>query len=186
MSVLLGFLYYHIHSKYFGALILAINIDNIYFSLYHSLSHNYIKVYSRYFTILSFYRILYSSFIYRFTFVNLLIKYSHLQGGVALDIIPTKFNALFDIRLASSVNHEEFEATIKHWCEEAGPDVTYSFKQKKSEVENTKLDDSNPFWIAFRKICHEIGVKLDIYYGCSNNFFREVNIEQFFVWKFIV
>lgn len=101
-----------------------------------------------------------------------------LQGGIQTNVIPAEFYATFDIRITPSVDHEEFEATIKRWCEEAGPDVTYSFEKKDPKVENTKLDDSNPFWLAFKKCCDEIGVELQIGIfpgGTDSRFVREVS-----------
>jgi len=106
----------------------------------------------------------------------------HLQGGVQTNVVPTELTAVFDVRVTPSVDHEEFEATIKQWCEEAGTDVTYSFEQKNPKVENTKLDDSNPYWIAFKKKCDEIGVNLEIGIfpgGTDSRFVREVSIVLF-------
>jgi len=102
-----------------------------------------------------------------------------LQGGVQNNVIPAELKATFDIRITPSVDHEELEATIKRWCEEAGPDVTYSFEAKDPKIENTKLDDSNPFWIAFKKTCDEIGVELKIAIfpgGTDSRYIREVSI----------
>ncbi|XP_070157695.1 aminoacylase-1 [Polyergus mexicanus] len=107
------------------------------------------------------------------------VNLTKISGGVQTNVIPAEFYATFDIRITPSVDHEEFEATIKRWCEEAGPDVTYSFKQKNPKVENTKLDDSNPFWLAFKKCCDEIGVELQIGIfpgGTDSRFVREVGI----------
>lgn len=94
---------------------------------------------------------------------------------------------MFDIRLTPSVDHEEFEATIKRWCEEAGPDVTYSFDEKNPRIENTKLDESNPYWIAFKNTCDEIGIDLEVGIfagGTDGRFVRGVSIKLVFVRKF--
>jgi len=110
----------------------------------------------------------------------------HLQGGVQTNVVPTELTAVFDVRVTPSVDHEEFEATIKRWCEEAGSDVTYSFEQKNPKVENTKLDDSNPYWIAFKKKCDEIGVNLEIGIfpgGTDSRFVRGVSIILLFIKK---
>nr|XP_012218382.1 PREDICTED: aminoacylase-1 isoform X2 [Linepithema humile] len=107
------------------------------------------------------------------------VNLTKIWGGVQTNVIPTDLTAMFDLRLAPTVDHEEFEATIKRWCEEAGPDVTYSFEEKNPKVENTKLDESNPFWIAFKKTCDEIGVKLEIGIfpgGTDSRFVRGVGI----------
>lgn len=102
-----------------------------------------------------------------------------LQGGVQTNVIPKEFTAVFDLRVATTVDHEEFEATIKQWCKEAGPDVTHSFERKSPKIEDTKLDESNPFWLAFKKTCDELDIKLEIGIfpgGTDSRFLREVSI----------
>lgn len=101
------------------------------------------------------------------------------QGGVQTNVIPKEFTAVFDVRIAPTVDHEEFEATIKRWCKEAGPDVTYSFEEKNPKVENTELNNSNPFWLAFKKSCDEMGIKLEIGIfpgGTDSRYVRSVSI----------
>lgn len=46
---------------------------------------------------------------------------------------------------------EKFEATLNQWCKEAGPDVWIEYIDKKLPVAPTKLDDSNPYWLAFKQ-----------------------------------
>ncbi|XP_011686400.1 PREDICTED: aminoacylase-1 [Wasmannia auropunctata] len=107
------------------------------------------------------------------------VNLTKIWGGLQTNIIPNELSAIFDIRPTSSVDHEELEATIKRWCEEAGPDVTYSFKQKNPKSKATKLDNSNPYWIAFKKTCDEIGVNLEIGVlpgSADSRFLREVDI----------
>lgn len=91
--------------------------------------------------------------------------------------------AIFDCRLDPSIDHNEFEAMIKKWCEEAGSDVTYSFEQKNPKVENTKLDDSNPFWIAFKKACDDLAIQLQVGIfpgGTDSRYIRQVIILYFY------
>lgn len=45
---------------------------------------------------------------------------------------------------------------IKQWCEEAGGQVTIKFIQKDPKVPATKIDDSNPFWVAFESAMKEL------------------------------
>lgn len=111
---------------------------------------------------------------------------SLFQGGVQTNVIPEELTAVFDLRLPPTVDHEEFEATIKRWCEEAGQDVTYSFEEKNPKVESTKLDDSNPFWIAFKKICAELGIELEIGIfpgGTDSRYVRSVSVKSQIVPK---
>lgn len=51
---------------------------------------------------------------------------------------------------------------IRSWCKEAGDDVTIEFEQKNPKIESTKLDESNPYWIAFKKTTDKLGIELDI------------------------
>ncbi|CAK9818073.1 Acy1 [Anthophora quadrimaculata] len=107
------------------------------------------------------------------------INLTQLKGGIQTNVVPTSLTAIFDIRLDPSVDHKEFEAMIKKWCQEAGSDVTYSFEQKNPKIENTKLDDSNPFWIAFKKTCDDLGINLQIGIfpgGTDSRYVREVGI----------
>lgn len=90
------------------------------------------------------------------------INLTQLRGGVQTNVVPTSLTAIFDCRLDPSIDHNEFEAMIKSWCQEAGADVTYTFEQKNPKIENTKLDDSNPYWIAFKKVCDDLGINLQI------------------------
>lgn len=101
------------------------------------------------------------------------------QGGIQTNVVPTSFTAIFDVRLDPSVDHSEFEAMIKKWCQEAGPDVTYSFEQKNPKIENTRLDDSNPFWTPFKKTCDDLGITLQMGIfpgGTDSRYVRQVNI----------
>ncbi|XP_018050254.1 PREDICTED: aminoacylase-1-like isoform X1 [Atta colombica] len=110
------------------------------------------------------------------------VNLTKVWGGVQTNVIPTELSAMFDIRITPSVDHDEFEATIKRWCEEAGSDVTYSFKEKNPKIKNTKLDESNPYWIAFKNTCDEIGINLEtaIFPGGSDGrFVREMDIPVF-------
>ncbi|XP_076652438.1 aminoacylase-1 [Halictus rubicundus] len=107
------------------------------------------------------------------------INLTQLKGGVQTNVVPTSLTAIFDIRLDPSVDHEEFEAMIKKWCQEAGEGVTYSFEQKNPKIENTKLDDSNPYWLAFKKTCDDLGITLQSGIfpgGTDSRYVREVGI----------
>ncbi|KAL0115588.1 hypothetical protein PUN28_010834 [Cardiocondyla obscurior] len=110
------------------------------------------------------------------------VNLTKIWGGIQANVIPNELNALFDIRVTPFADHDEFEAAIKHWCKEAGPNVTYSFVRKEPKVENTNLDDSNPFWIAFKNICDEINVNLEIGIalgGSDSRFVRQMGIPAF-------
>ena len=50
---------------------------------------------------------------------------------------------------------------IRGWCQEAGEGVNYTFESKETSVENTKLDDTNIFWSAFKQSCDTLNLKLN-------------------------
>ncbi|XP_043487472.1 aminoacylase-1-like [Polistes fuscatus] len=107
------------------------------------------------------------------------INLTQLKGGVQTNVIPNELIAMFDVRLDPSVDHDEFEAKIKKWCEEAGEGVFYTFEQKNPKIENTKLDDTNPFWIAFKRTCDSLDIKLKIGIfpgGTDSRYVRSVGI----------
>ncbi|XP_053612517.1 aminoacylase-1-like [Plodia interpunctella] len=88
------------------------------------------------------------------------INLTQIYGGVQSNVVPEKLTAVFDIRLAVTVDHTEFENRIKAWCKDAGEGVTFEFEQRNPYVECTKTDASNPFWTAFKGATDEMGLKL--------------------------
>ncbi|XP_026754819.1 aminoacylase-1-like [Galleria mellonella] len=107
------------------------------------------------------------------------VNLTQVYGGVQSNVIPEKLTAVFDIRLAVTVNHVQFENRVKRWCEEAGDGVTFEFEQKNPFVECTKTDASNPYWVAFKKATDEMGLKLDIRIfpgGTDSRYIRRVGI----------
>jgi aminoacylase len=63
---------------------------------------------------------------------------------------------VFDVRLAIDVDHEKFENMIKQWCDEAGGDIEISYEQKRPFIEPTKVDNTNPYWVAFKEGIEEL------------------------------
>ncbi|XP_050348680.1 aminoacylase-1-like [Nymphalis io] len=92
------------------------------------------------------------------TSVNLTMLY----GGIQDNVIPEKLTASFDLRLALSVNFEEFENMIKQWCKEAGKDVTYELKQKDEYVPPTRLDETNIYWVAFKSAIDQLNIPMKV------------------------
>lgn len=112
------------------------------------------------------------------TTVNLTV----IKGGVQSNVIPPEMTAVFDVRLACDVNHVEFEKMVREWCAQAGSDVYIEFEQKNPQIEVTKLDDTNPWWVAFKKECDSMGLKLSKQIfpgGTDGRFIRYVGIPAF-------
>jgi aminoacylase len=79
-----------------------------------------------------------------------------IKGGVQANVIPPEIVVTIDMRLALDVDHAEFEAMFKKWCDESGEDIEYDFEQKMPKVAPTKTDSSNPYWIAFKNTVDEL------------------------------
>lgn len=47
---------------------------------------------------------------------------------------------------------------LRAWCEEAGGGVEIVYEQKEPKVEATKIDNSNPYWMAFKKAIKDLYV----------------------------
>ncbi|KAK0086018.1 hypothetical protein PV325_004041 [Microctonus aethiopoides] len=89
------------------------------------------------------------------------INLTKVEGGIQTNVIPEQLTAVFDVRIPPTVDHEDFEQTILGWCREAGDGVSIEFEQKNPKVESTKLDNSNPYWIAFKDACDKLNIKLE-------------------------
>lgn len=74
-----------------------------------------------------------------------------LNGGVQANVVPHEFKMTVDCRLPASTDHNEFEHMIRGWCEEVGEGVKLEFIRKEPKVEPTRADESNQYWMAFRK-----------------------------------
>lgn len=107
------------------------------------------------------------------------VNLTQVYGGVQSNVIPEKLTAVFDVRVAVLVDHDEFEQRILGWCKEAGEGVTIEFEQKNPCVECTKIDTSNPYWVAFKAAADELQIKLDCRIfpgGTDSRYVRDVGI----------
>lgn len=73
---------------------------------------------------------------------------------------------MFDIRITLSEDFDKFEKMINKWCQEAGPGTYVEFTQKGPKVEATKLDASNPWWLAFKGQCDKLLVFYSFLFLC--------------------
>lgn len=72
------------------------------------------------------------------------------------NVVPEELTAVFDVRIATTVNIAEMEARVQAWCREAGPGIRIEYEQKDPQVEVSKLDHSNPYWLAFKSAADEL------------------------------
>ncbi|XP_055301120.1 aminoacylase-1-like isoform X2 [Sitodiplosis mosellana] len=85
------------------------------------------------------------------TSINLTI----LNGGLRGNIVPPQMTAYFDLRLAIDTDWDQLEQMIRGWVKEAGNDVTVDIV-KGVKAPATPVDDSNPYWTAFKKATDEL------------------------------
>lgn len=74
-----------------------------------------------------------------------------IHGGIQQNVVPPEITMTVDVRMSITIDQEQFERDVRDWCRQAGTDVEIEFMQKLHRVEPTRLDDSNPYWIAFEK-----------------------------------
>ncbi|XP_017103230.2 aminoacylase-1-like [Drosophila bipectinata] len=87
------------------------------------------------------------------------VNLTQLRGGVQSNVVPPLLEAVFDIRIAVTVDIAAFEKQIRDWCEEAGGGIELEFEMKNPFVEPTKIDASNVYWVAFKKTLDDLGLK---------------------------
>uniref|UniRef100_A0A4X2LLA2 N-acyl-aliphatic-L-amino acid amidohydrolase n=1 Tax=Vombatus ursinus TaxID=29139 RepID=A0A4X2LLA2_VOMUR len=88
------------------------------------------------------------------------VNLTMLEGGVAFNVVPATMRASFDFRVPPDVDHKAFDERIQGWCQEAGEGVTYQFYQKFTEPRITAVDDSNPWWVEFSRVCREMNLRI--------------------------
>nr|CAI5820087.1 unnamed protein product [Callosobruchus analis] len=102
-----------------------------------------------------------------------------MNGGVQPNVIPPEFSFVTDFRLALTVDLQKFEETLKRWCQEAGQGVYYKINQLQMHIPATKLDANNPFWVAFKEVTDQLGLKLRPQVfpgGTDSRYLREIGI----------
>jgi aminoacylase len=68
-------------------------------------------------------------------------------------VVPPELVLGFDCRVATDVDPEKLAATFDSWCKEAGPGTYIEFTRKDNSIPNTRLDESNPYWLGFKNEC---------------------------------
>lgn len=80
------------------------------------------------------------------TTINLTI----LQGGVQENVVPPELKVIFDCRVSLSEDHAKLEQWLRNVCKEAGKGVTLQVPDRKKKIEPSKIDNSNPWWVALK------------------------------------
>lgn len=84
------------------------------------------------------------------------VNLTQLSGGVQSNVVPPLFEAVFDMRIAINMDVVAFEKQIRDWCEEAGGGIDIDFFRKEPYIKPTKLESSNPYWLAFKAAIDEL------------------------------
>ncbi|KAJ3643732.1 hypothetical protein Zmor_026426 [Zophobas morio] len=91
------------------------------------------------------------------------VNLTQARGGVQTNVIPPELTIAIDCRIPpESVDIKKWEETINQWCKEAGSGIWIEYEQKQPQVPSTKLDNSNPYWLAFKEASDKLGIKLKI------------------------
>ncbi|ESO83652.1 hypothetical protein LOTGIDRAFT_222505 [Lottia gigantea] len=88
------------------------------------------------------------------------VNMTMLEGGIQYNVIPAELGIGFDIRIPPHVDMEKLEAQIAQWCKESGEGVTYEFVVRGNHQDLTSIDDSDPWWNAFRGTCQNLDLKI--------------------------
>ncbi|XP_037042041.1 aminoacylase-1A-like [Bradysia coprophila] len=107
------------------------------------------------------------------------INLSMMSGGVQNNVVPGEFTIVFDIRLAVDVDHDEFYRMIERWCDEAGGNIKINYQSKDPKSPVTATDETNPFWIAFKRATDELNLKINKQIcsgGTDSRFLRLKNV----------
>uniref|UniRef100_A0A5F5Q1P9 N-acyl-aliphatic-L-amino acid amidohydrolase n=1 Tax=Equus caballus TaxID=9796 RepID=A0A5F5Q1P9_HORSE len=89
------------------------------------------------------------------------VNLTKLEGGTAFNVVPATMSASFDFRLAPDMDLKAFEEQLQSWCQAAGEGVTFEFVQKFMEPRVTSIDDSDPWWAAFSRVCKDMNLTLE-------------------------
>jgi len=84
------------------------------------------------------------------------VNLTRIGGGVQSNVVPASLEANFDIRIAITEDMAAIEMQIRKWCAEAGEGIDIIFEAKEDSAEPTKIDASNPYWMAFKQGLDEL------------------------------
>lgn len=79
-----------------------------------------------------------------------------IHGGVQSNVVPPEYKVTSDIRIPLDVDHVEFEKTLRKWCDEISEGIVIEFEQKQPKVPPTKIDKTNPYWVAFEEAINKL------------------------------
>jgi len=84
------------------------------------------------------------------------VNLTQIEGGVQNNVVPASLEVGFDIRVAITEDLVALEKKIRDWCKEAGSGVELNFEWQDPYAAPTKIDASNPYWLAFKQALNEL------------------------------
>ncbi|XP_055588182.1 aminoacylase-1-like [Uranotaenia lowii] len=106
------------------------------------------------------------------------VNLTMMSGGVQSNVIPAELMVCFDVRLSVTVDIETFTRQLETWCEESGGGIRIDLHDAP-HITPTKLDETNPFWVAMKGTLDAMGlaVKSYIFPGATDSrFIRHLGI----------
>ncbi|KAJ8730727.1 hypothetical protein PYW08_002140 [Mythimna loreyi] len=91
-----------------------------------------------------------------YTSVNL----NRLSGGTANNVIPSRVSLVFDIRLGTKVNEENFDNLIHKFIDESGENITVTYISKNQQSPATIANSSNPYFQAIACATKQVGIQI--------------------------
>jgi aminoacylase len=100
--------------------------------------------------------------------------------GYGINCIPPSAVACMDLRIPPTLPMDEMEALLKEWTNKEG--LSYEFYQKTPKHSVTSIEDTNPWWVTFKKTMKELGKELDVEIfpaATDSRYFRQIGIPCF-------
>ncbi|KAJ8730728.1 hypothetical protein PYW08_002141 [Mythimna loreyi] len=88
------------------------------------------------------------------------VNINMLEGGLAVNIIPSKMKMAVDMRLATDANVDEMQSLVDSWVQIAGNNTEIYYKRQEKVSEATAVDDSNPYWVTLKSTLNDMGIKV--------------------------
>ncbi|XP_055692556.1 aminoacylase-1-like [Lutzomyia longipalpis] len=107
------------------------------------------------------------------------VNLTKLSGGVQINVVPAMLSISYDMRLSIDMDHDAFFAELQQWCTEAGGGIEMEFERKDHKSPATKLNEENPFWVAFKEATDEMGLQIQpiVCPGATDScFLRDVGV----------
>lgn len=88
------------------------------------------------------------------------VNVTKMKCGKQRNVLPPSMDLTIDVRMAVTVNTDDFEKMLNRWTKEAGGDIDIEFPIKEPYCPPTATDDSSIYWKAFKSAVDELGIKI--------------------------